>query len=783
MSNKTLVIVESPAKAKTINKYLGKDYIVEASVGHIKDLSKYGLGVDVKNEFKPKYVAITGKNEIIKNLKSQAKNSKKVLIATDPDREGEAIAWHIAEEVRKVNTSIERVLFNEITKTGIKKGLENPRQIDENLFLSQQARRVLDRLIGFQVSPFLSKAMLSKTTRALSAGRVQSVALRLICEREAEIKAFVPIEYWSIYSTFHTETDQTLKARLVAIEKKSIKNPEGSAGAADDKHRAAIEKKLAALNYIRSEEEAAELVKEIKKQAYSISDISKKNVRRNPQPPFTTSSLQQEASRRLGFSNKKTMQLAQNLYEGVNIGEEGSVGLITYMRTDSVRISPEAETAAQEFIKKNYGDDFAPAEAPKYTTKSSNVQDAHEAVRPTGIQYTPKEMRKFLDKDLAALYELVYNRFLASQMTPALIDQTTVNIEGGRFQFRAVGSVVVFKGFLAVYEEMTDETAEKDDEAILPDGLHKKQELKNGRTEKVRSQTKPKPRYTEASLVKELDEKGIGRPSTYASIISTLIERKYAELQKKSFFATELGIDVNIVLVKFFPNLFNVAFTADMEYKLDTIAEGAKTYTDIMDEFYEPFTASLKEAEQNNTASDIICDKCGAPMTIKISRRGRFLGCTKYPDCTNTKPLPKDEKEKTEPVLAEGIFCDICGKEMYVRDSRFGKFYGCVDYPKCKGTKPISSHVKCPTCKEGELLERYSPKSKKKFWGCSSYPKCNYLTNYEPVARKCPLCGHDYIEAHFRKKDELWEKYFKCPECKENFEADNPLVADLIKKQ
>ncbi|TAL66894.1 MAG: type I DNA topoisomerase [Bacteroidetes bacterium] len=774
MSDKTLVIVESPAKAKTINKYLGKNYIVEASVGHIKDLISFRLGVDVKHDFKPIYTAIRGKSQVIKKLKEFSKSAKSVLLATDPDREGEAIAWHIAEEVKNENQNIKRVLFNEITKTGVEKGLKELRELDENLFMSQQARRVMDRLIGYQVSPFVSRAMINKTAKSLSAGRVQSVALRLICKLENEIQNFLPIDYWTILGEFASDGKKSFKTKLVGINGKSLVNPEGSARAENEEAQKQLDEKLAALNFIRSEEDAKNLIENIKKENYTISDIVKKQVNRKAPAPFTTSSLQQEASRRLGFPNKKTMSVAQKLYEGVSLGKEGEVGLITYMRTDSVRLSPEAQQAAREHIQKTFGNDYLPESAPVFTTKSKNVQDAHEAIRPTSLEYTPAEIKKLLDKDHAALYELIYNRFLASQMKEAVYEQTSIEISGGDYLFRITGSVIVFKGYLAVYEDDKEDkngNGNGKETPTLPKNLKKDMKLNLKDVESVKSQTKPPARYNAASLVKELDELGIGRPSTYAAIVSTLLDREYINMDKKSFVPTELGFDVNKILVANFPDLFNVKFTADMEEELDFVADGTKSYLEIMNDFYTPFKDSLHHANEHADIPEIICDVCGAPMEIKVSRRGRFLGCTNYPECKNTKPLPKEEKaERTEPEIAEGIFCDICGKQMVIRTSKFGKFYGCIDYPNCKGTKPISTNISCPKCKEGIILERFSPKSKKKFWGCSRYPDCDYLSNHEPFNQKCEKCGHDYIEIHFKKVDDNWLKYLKCPECKENYE-------------
>ena len=772
MAEKTLVIVESPAKAKTINKYLGSKYIVEASVGHIKDLNSFRLGVDIKNNFKPMYEIITNKKDIIKKLKSLADNSKDILIATDPDREGEAIAWHIADEVRENNSNIRRVMFNEITKTGIKKGLDNPLNLNENLFMSQQARRVLDRLIGYKVSPFLSKVMLNKTSKSLSAGRVQSVALRLISERDYEIKTFVPIEFWSIIGTFKTPDKKNIKARLVSFDGKNIRNPEGSAAAETQEEKQELEKKLKKFYYIKDEEHADSLSKRILNEEFSISDITKKIEKRNPQPPFTTSMLQQEASKRLGLSNKETMRLAQRLYEGVRFGTEGEIGLITYMRTDSVRISPEAQQAAQEFIKNKFGENYLPDNMPIYKLKSGKVQDAHEAIRPTSLAYLPENVKKEIDKDLAKLYELIFNRFLASQMATAHFEKTTVTIQDKDFIFRATDSIVLFDGFLKLYAD-TKEDEQIDGKELtgsLPPGLTKGLNLILKDLEKLKYQTKPRPFYNEASLIKELDELGIGRPSTYAAIVSTLLDRKYVLLEKRQFHPTELGIEVNKILVANFPALFNVKFTALMEKELDTVADGKKTYLDIMTQFYAPFSKSLQEAEALNAGPDIKCDKCGGRMVIRVSRKGRFLGCSNYPECDNTMPLPKTEKEleeeSEEPQIAEGITCDICGKPMLIRKNRFGsKFYGCIDYPKCKGTKPITSGVKCPKCHEGELSKRFSPKSRRYFYGCTRYPDCDYLSNYEPVPKECPKCQNDYIEIRSRKVDGEWQKYLKCPSC------------------
>lgn len=778
MAEKTFVIVESPAKAKTINKYLGRKYIVEASVGHIKDLATFKLGVDVENNFQPKYVTIRGKGDIVKKIRTISKTAKNVLIATDPDREGEAIAWHIAGEVKKYNNDVKRVIFTEITKNGVKKGLKEPLDIDEKLFMSQQARRVMDRLIGFKVSPFLSRAMIFKTSKPLSAGRVQSVALRIICKRDNLIKNFVPIDYWNINANFSVEGN-TFSAKLVSFDGKNIKNPDGSAKGLNEEEQKTIDAKLAKINFISAESQANDIANRIKQEKYFVNEISKKSVIRRPYAPFTTSSLQQEAARRLGFNNKRTMSLAQKLYEGVSINKEGAVGLITYMRTDSVRISDDAQSAARDYISNKYGNEYVPETPPVYSSKSKNIQDAHEAIRPTILEYTPEEVRKSLDKDLAALYELIYNRFNASQMKPAVYDKTTVNIKDGDFLFRTNGSILMFDGFLAAYNDIKENGSngngkngkESFNDKILPNGLTKGLELPLEDLKTVKSQTKSLPKYNSASLVKELDELGIGRPSTYATIISTLLDRDYIFMEKKAFAPTQLGLDVNEVLVKNFPDLINVEFTALMESDLDLVANGDKTYLEMINNFYQPFSKSLKHAEEHGDIPEINCEKCGAPMVIKVSRHGRFLGCSNYPDCKFTKPLPSvGEKIKKEPVIAEGILCDKCGSPMYIRESKYGKFYGCSNYPKCDGIKPISTNITCPKCKEGEIVERFSPKSKKKFYACSRYPDCDYISKYEPINTKCPSCGHYYIEARYKKVDDEWVKYLRCPECNEIFD-------------
>lgn len=779
-NKKTLVIVESSSKAKTINKYLGKDFLVEASNGHIKDIVKNTLGVDVKNGFTIKYASDRSKAELIKKLKNDASNAKNVLIATDPDREGEAIAWHIATELKDNNDDIKRVTFTEITKNNILKNIANPRSIDMQMVHSQQARRVMDRLIGFKISSFASNALVKNvTTNALSAGRVQSVALRFICEREAEIQMFTPIEYWKINSDFATIKNDIFSAELIEFDGKKIVKPEGSMTAHTEEEKKKIEEKLNKQHYIKTKEQAEDLLNRIKNSEFSISKIKKEQKTERPKPPFTTSQLQQDASRKLGMKNADTMKIAQELYEGVDLGGTlGHVGLITYMRTDSVRISDDAVAACRDYIKDKYGNDYLPKIPNVYKSKSTNVQDAHEAIRPTSMEYTPEFIEKNIvasadrKRKLVKLYKLIYNRFLASQMENALKESTTVTIKsaGDDFVFKSSGSIIKFNGFLAVYGN------EEEKESRLPVGLEENQTVTINKLDKSLTQTKPNARYNPASLVAELDEKGIGRPSTYATIIQTLLTKKYIVEVNKAFVPTELGISLNSVLVENFDSLFNDKFTSDMEQDLDEIAEGNTTYLDLLNKFYKPFSESLQEAINKQSSSDnaIKCDVCGGNMVIKVSRKGRFLGCSNYPECKNTKPLPSSAKEeKHEPVIAEGIVCPNCGSPMYIRESRYGKFYGCSNYPKCKGILPIKSDIVCPECGKGTLIERYSAKTKKRFWGCSNYPECNYLTNNEPVKHTCPECHSEYMEIKYRKVEDGFEKYLNCPKCKNKLDLED----------
>jgi DNA topoisomerase-1 len=749
---KSFIIVESPSKAKTINKYLGKDYIVEASVGHIKNLPKSKLGVDVDDSFDVTYETIAGKDEVIERLRQQAKKAKAVYIATDPDREGEAIAAHIAEEIKDVNKNIKRVLFHEITESGIKEALARPKHINKNLVKSQQARRAMDRLVGYKISPFVWKTLYY----GLSAGRVQSVALRLICEREEAIRSFVPEEYWSITGEFRTSQSESFFAKLVKVAGEDPRIPD--------------------------ETTMRGYAEEIRKQSFEISDIERKPVKRNPPAPFITSTLQQEAARRLRLSAKRTMMLAQKLYEGVELGSEGLTGLITYMRTDSTRLSAEAVSHVREYIYTNYGKEYLPKE-PRLFKKGKASQDAHEAIRPTSIKYTPKAVKKYLEKDLFALYELIWNRFVACQMAPAQFEQYTVEVKGGEYCFRATDQVSVFRGFLQVYDDMSEENGSEKEDADPTSKLP--QQISVGQaaqlTDLIPRQhfTKPPARYTEATLVKELESLGIGRPSTYALIVSTVIDRKYVEQKDRKLYATELGLQVNKLLVEHFPDIFNVKFTAKMEEELDTIASGKQSYVEVMKDFYDPFQRSLENVEKKAPAikkslieqTDEICEVCGRPLVIKWGRNGRFMACSGYPSCKNTRPLAEDQGKHQH--LA-GMKCEVCGGEMVVKEGKFGTFLGCSNYPTCKNTKPITTGIKCPQCKVGDLIERRTKKGRRTFYGCSQYPDCDFASWDKPVNELCTSCGNPYL---LQKFSQAKGEFLKCPECKEEFVREDVAVS------
>jgi len=769
---KYVVLVESPSKAKTIKKYLGKDYIVEATIGHIKDLPKSSLGVDIENGFKPKIVSIKGKSDILKKIKSIAKDSKKIFIATDPDREGEAIAQDICESIVNGDKQVYRVLFHEITEKGIQEGMKNPRAIDQNLVASQRARRVMDRIIGYKISPILWNTLHlieSSGDSALSAGRVQSVALRLICEREEEIQNFIPLEYWSIIGIFETENGDRFQSKLFSFEGKTYKIPDKKLE--DEQAKKEFFEKYF---YIPDEQTANILIEKCRAENFRITRIEKKIVNRNPAPPFTTSTLQQEASKKLYYRPRQTMQYAQKLYEGVELGKDEIVGLITYMRTDSVRVSDEAIASAREYILKTYGNDYLP-ETPKfYQSKKQNVQDAHEAIRPTNLKYTPEYVKKYLPKELYKLYELIWNRFVASQMKPAQFEQVSLDVSGGDFVFRTTGSTMLFKGYLAVYDENGEETQIdediNEDENRVPTGLSEGQNLSVIELKKNQHFTKPPARYTESSLVKELDNLGIGRPSTYATIISTLYDREYVFQEDRKLFPTELGKKVNELLVQNFDHIFNVNFTAQMEEELDEIAEGVNKYENVLTDFYVPFKNILDEVEKKIEKPK--CDLCGADMEIKVGRFGRFLACTNYPACKNVKSLKEfsTKDEKSEPVEQLDEQCPKCGNTLVYRNSRYGKFIGCSKYPDCDYTRPITLGIKCPKCKEGEITPRFT-KKRKIFYSCSKFPECNYVNWNKPIEKICPKCNNDLlVTVKFGKKEKI-----KCNSCKyiEEIESSN----------
>ena len=641
-----LIIVESPAKANTIKKFLGGSTKVVASMGHVRDLPKSKLGVNVENNFEPEYINIRGKGDLIKELKKDAKSAKKVYLATDPDREGEAIAWHLSNMLDVDKDKITRVTFNEITKTAVQKAIKEPRDIDVNLVDAQQARRVLDRIVGYKISPVLWK----KVRRGLSAGRVQSVAVKLIVDREEEIEKFIPEEYWNLY--------------VQLLDEKSKKTFEAKFYGKDNKKQE-----------IHNKEQVDEILKNIKDAKYIVEDIKKGEKKRTPAPPFTTSTMQQEASRKLGFSLKKTMSIAQGLYEGVKIPEKGTVGLITYMRTDSTRISEEARASAKEQILKTYGEKYYEN---RYYRTNKDAQDAHEGIRPTYADLEPEKIKDALTKDQYKLYKLIYNRFMASQMTAAIFDTVSVTIDANTYTFKASGQNLKFKGFMTLYVEGTDDQVEENDETI-PE-LELKQEVKKQKLESKQSFTEPPPRYTEASLVKALEEKGIGRPSTYSPTITTILERRYIEKEQKQLVPTELGKVVNKLLTENFTDIINVEFTANIENQFDNIAEGKENWKDMIREFYTPFEENVEKVEKElehvqmvDEVSDVPCDKCGRMMVYKYGKFGKFLACPGYPECKNTKPI----------IETIDVPCPKCGGIIQVRKAKSKKkYYICENNPK-----------------------------------------------------------------------------------------------------
>lgn len=704
MNKKSLIIVESPTKSRTIKRYLGRDFEVIASGGHIVDLPEGRLGIDIENGFEPKFVQIPEKREIIKKLKEVARKFTKIYLASDPDREGEAIAWHIYNLVNGEGKEIYRVLFNEITRRGIEEGLKNPGQLDMNKVEAQKARRILDRLVGYLVSPILWKAYY----KGLSAGRVQTVALRLIVEREAEIESFVPSFYWNIFGEFLIG-GKIIRAKLVKLDGKKAR--------------------------FENEDEVKELLERLKETVFTIDELNEKEERLSPQPPFITSSLQLEANQQLRFGSAKTMQIAQRLYEGVELGSEGPTGLITYMRTDSPRIAPEAIASAKNFIVREFGPDYS---SPRnFKSKNKTAQEAHEAIRPTFIDYTPEKVRPYLRDDEYKLYNLIWRRFVASQMSPAVLRVKKLTLKGDKALFEAVEKRVSFDGWLKVMPRKDVEEGEG-----IPN-LKGDEEVRASSFESKKEQTKPPARFTEGSLVKELEAKGIGRPSTYAPIIQTLIARKYVERQKGSLRPTELGKEVAKLLVRLFPDIFEVHFTSRMEESLDRIENGDDKTIRVLTDFYTVFSEKLKRIESEKSEivaktqpkSDETCEKCGSPMVVRWGRHGKYLACSAFPKCKNTRPL-KSEEEKIDKL------CPKCGSAMVVKYDRKGRrFIACSAYPKCSYSEPYPTPYACPVkdC-GGILVEKYSKKGKK-FYGCSRYPDCKFASWDEPSDKICPNCG------------------------------------------
>jgi len=721
---KSLVIVESPAKANTINKFLGSNFIVKASVGHVKDLPEKELGVDIGHDFEPSYVTIRGRGKIIKELKRVSQNVGNIYLAPDPDREGEAIAWHIAEELKNRGKRIYRVLVNEITRKAVVEAIKNPVQLQRSKYEAQQARRILDRLVGYQISPLLW----DKVRRGLSAGRVQSVAVRIICEREKEINTFISKEYW------------TMTARLKKLT-------------SEDAFEAKLAKVKGKKADISTEAEAKKVIRELDKADFIVSRVERKERKRYSPPPFITSKLQQEAARKLRFSAKKTMKVAQSLYEGIELGEVGSVGLITYMRTDSTRVSEGALRGVRTYISQRFGDPFLPPKAIHYKSKKG-AQEAHEAIRPTSMELEPEKVAPYLDKDQRGLYQLIWDRFVASQMRPALFDQTTVEIEARDYLFTATGSIQRFPGFMALYVEGEDEEKEDEEKRGGVPELQKGERLTLLSLFPEQHFTQPPPRFSEATLVKELEEKGIGRPSTYAAILSTIQEKDYVRFEKGRFIPTELGGLVNELLVESFPHILDVEFTAQMEDKLDRIEEEKVGWLRVLKQFYGPFSESVEKARANmrdvkreGEMTDIPCDACSNPMVIKWGKMGHFLACCTYPKCKNTRDFSRDGEGKIVIEAHEETEhrCNRCGRPMVIRNGRFGKFLACSNYPRCQTTKPLTLGIACPHegC-EGELVERRTRKGKV-FYGCSRYPRCEFATWGRPIKETCPHCGASFL--------------------------------------
>ncbi len=733
---KNLVIVESPAKCRTISRYLGKDYIVKATMGHIIDLPEKELGVDIDHDFKPKYTTSKGKRRIVKALKEDAKKAETVFLAPDPDREGEAIAWHVAQTISKSNTNVKRVQFNEITRKAVLEAFDNPHEIDINKVNAQQARRILDRIVGYQVSPILWRTVF----RGLSAGRVQSVALRIICHREDDIKAFEQKEYWSILAQVAYE-DSNFSAKLITVDGRKAEIPNGDAAKA--------------------------IVDRVRDKAFVVTEDIRIEKSKKPFAPFITSTLQQESARKLSFSAAKTMMISQQLYEGLELGELGTLGLITYMRTDSTRVADEALAGAKKIITELYDAKYLP-DAPRVYGKTKNAQDAHEAIRPSQVsmEFNPKNVKKYLSRDQYRLYDLIWKRFLSSQMSNAVYDSTRIDISVENCVFRATGLVMKFDGFLVMYDEAKEEKngdGEGSNER-LPDIAVNTQVTCEELIDRQHF-TQPPPRYSEASLVRELEDKGIGRPSTYAQIIDTLKRRKYVEVETRRFIPTEVGFMVRDILTKEFSDIFDVGFTAGMEMDLDKIEEGNADWIEVLKKFYGPFGEKLKEVEkdikelreQNQEITDRTCPECNKfPLVIKWSRNGKFLACQGFPACKYTEPLQKAKTEETDEV------CDKCGAPMVVLNIKNNRFLGCSKYPECKNTRSLSTGVPCPNEKcSGQLIER-STKRGKLFFGCSSYPSCTFATWDRPLNEKCVKCGFPLLVHKETKRKGTFKRCIKC---------------------
>ncbi len=750
-----LVIVESPAKANTIKGYLGSNYKVIASKGHIRDLPKSTLGIDVENNFEPHYINIRGKGDVIKELKKEAKNANKIFLATDPDREGEAISWHIANQLGIPSDKACRVTFNEITQNAVKEAIKNPRKINEDLVNSQQARRILDRLVGFKLSEVLWKNVKS----GLSGGRVQSVAARIITEREEEIRAFVPQEYWTIETTLTTHDGENIEAKFYGDKSGKIK--------------------------LSNESEADAVNSKIKSGEFKVKEVKHTVKYKQPAPPFTTSTLQQEASRQLGYQSQRIMKVAQELYDGLNLGAQygGVQGLITYMRTDSTRVSLVAQQACASFIKEKYGEEFLPKTHRNFKTNAA-AQDAHEAIRPSNVYITPKSIRKMLTSEQYRLYKLIWERFIASQMESAVLDTVSVEIENSGYLFKTGGYVIKSKGYLTIYDYVADDEQDNDTDGLnltsLPN-IKKNETLTVTRIESEQHFTEPPARYTEASLIKFLEENGIGRPSTYAPIISIIISREYVKRDGKTLVATPLGEVTTNFMRKHFPEIIDYEFTASMEDKLDSIENKENTIIGVISDFYNKFAEELKAVSSTNNKvelnvsveeSDVLCDKCGSKMIFKNGKFGRFLACPKYPTCKCTKAIDKNgnvaEPEAPRVTLA-GFKCEVCGGEMVVRNGRYGSFYACQNYPECTFTKQKVTEIgaSCPIC-SSKILARHG-KGRMLFYSCEKYPECDFSSWDMPLAENCPDCG---AMLYYRKS----RKSVICKEKKCSYKRDEEMT-------